>query len=80
MREPREPRESSRQRRTSQEGRRAAESHRRGRDDRRGRPDRDRKPIRRTFGPDESKEAAKIKDMSLDQKLDALQDRFRTKV
>ncbi len=74
----REPRESSRQRRTSPEGRRAAESHRRSREDRRGRPDR--KPIRRTFGPDDRKEAEKLKDMSMDQKLDALQDKFRTKV
>jgi uncharacterized protein len=81
MREPREPRESSRQRRVSAEGRRQAESHRRGRDDRRGpRPDRDRTPMRRTFGPDERKEDEKLKNMSLDQKLNALQDKFRTKV
>ena len=82
MREPREPRESSRQRRVSQEGRRAAETHRRGRgDDRRGpRPERDRTPIRRTFGPEDRKEDEKIKNMSLDQKLNALQDKFRTKV
>jgi len=76
MREPREPRESSRQRRVSPEGRRAAESHRRGRDDRR----RDRPPMRRTFGPDDRKEDEKLKNMSLDQKLNALQDKFRTKV
>ncbi|MCB9384677.1 MAG: helix-hairpin-helix domain-containing protein [Bryobacterales bacterium] len=77
----REPRETSRQRRVSVEGRRAAESHRRGRDDNRGpRPDRDRTPIRRTFGPDGRKEDEKIKNMSLDQKLNALQDKFRTKV
>ncbi|MEZ5360783.1 MAG: Tex-like N-terminal domain-containing protein [Bryobacterales bacterium] len=77
----REPRETSRQRRVSVEGRRAAESHRRGRDDRRGpRSDRERTPIRRTFGPDGRKEDEKIKNMSLDQKLTALQDKFRTKV
>jgi uncharacterized protein len=86
-REPREPRESSRQRRVSQEGRRAAESHRRGSDDRRGRDDRrgghgdrDHAPVRRTFGPEDRKEDDKIKNMSLDQKLSALQDKFRTKV
>jgi transcriptional accessory protein Tex/SPT6 len=76
-----EPRESSRQRRVSAEGRRAAESHRRGRDERRGgRPERDRTPIRRTFGPEDRKEDEKLKNMSLDQKLSALQDKFRTKV
>ena len=77
----REPRETSRQRRVSAEGRRAAESHRRGRDDRRGgRPDRDRTPMRRTFGPEDRKDEEKLKNMSLDQKLSALQDKFRTKV
>jgi predicted RNA-binding protein with RPS1 domain len=81
MREPREPRETSRQRRVSQEGRRAAETHRRGRDDHRGgRPERERTPMRRTFGPEDRKEDEKIKNMSLDQKLNALQDKFRTKV
>ena len=76
----REPRETSRQRRVSVEGRRAAETHRR-RDDRRGpHPERERTPIRRTFGPEERKDDEKIKNMSLDQKLSALQEKFRTKV
>ena len=58
-----------------------AESHRRGRDDRRGgRPDRDHAPMRRTFGPEDRKDEEKLKNMSLDQKLSALQDKFRTKV
>lgn len=77
----REPRESSRQRRVSPEARRAG-----GRPfDRERRPRRDdrrREPIQRTFGPDEKQkrqEQEKLKDLSLNQKLELLQDRFRTK-
>ena len=36
--------------------------------------------MRRTFGPEDRKDEEKLKNMSLDQKLDALQDKFRTKV
>jgi len=77
----REPRESSRQRRVAPEARRGGggrfEGERRPRRD-----DRRREPIQRTFGPDEKQkrqEQEKLKEMSLNQKLELLQDRFRTK-
>jgi protein Tex len=87
-REPREPRESARQRRVAPEarrerGERGARGDRPFSDDRRPRrDDRRREPMNRTFGPDEQerrKEQEKLKDLSINQKLQLLQDRFRTK-
>lgn len=80
----REPRESSRQRRVSPEARRSGEG-RRGDRPRRGGPRRDdkRAPVRRTFGPDreqQAREEERMKNMSMGEKLSALQDRFRTKI
>ena len=77
-------RESSRQRRVSREARDAASGGRppRGGGDRRRRDDK-REPIRRTFGPDEQARKAeeeRMRNMSIDDKLSALNQKFRTKV
>ena len=85
QRDQRDHRETSRQRRVAPEARR----ERGARGDRpfggeRGprRDDRRREPMNRTFGPDEQerrKEQEKLKELSVSEKLQLLQDRFRTK-
>lgn len=78
----REPSQTSRQRRTSPEARRGSGDGRRreGGGWQKQRPER--APISRTFGPDGEQQAqarAKVENMSLDEKMAALGDKFRTK-
>ena len=80
----REPRESSRQRRTAPSARRAPGDGRgRSRDRDRNRDRGNREPVRRTFGPD--REARKqqeqaLRTLSVDEKLELLESKFRTKI
>jgi len=83
-REPRDSPESARRRRVSPEARREADRRgpRRSNGVRRG-SEKSRAPIQRTFGPDSAeraREEEKIKKLSIDEKLNLLGDRFRTKV